>query len=83
LAHPLRYRPTGTSLVPYLEFPLGLVPLAQGPNGPQAPVLPVNDVMLGPGASQEAANAVQAFLDSKSIKIVPRRSDVPYRQAYR
>lgn len=80
LLNPIRFRSTNASLVPYIEFPLGLVSMPQSPGAPPTPLLPVNDVLLGPGASDDAANAALDFLKSKSIKIVPRRSDVPYRQ---
>jgi predicted GNAT family acetyltransferase len=80
LLHPIRFRSTNTSLVPYIEFPLGLVSIPQSPGASPTLLLPVNDVLLGPGASDDAANAALDFLKSKSIKIIPRRSDVPYRQ---
>jgi hypothetical protein len=80
LVHPIRFRSTGASLIPYIAFPLGMITMSQDSGAPPTPVLPVNDVLLGPGSSVDAANAAQAFLESKSIKIVPRRSDVPYRQ---
>jgi len=73
---PIRFRSTNASLIPYVEYPLGLFSMG----APPTPLLPVNDVLLGPGASDDAANAALDFLKSKSIKIVPRRSDVPYRQ---
>jgi hypothetical protein len=81
LVHPIRFRSTGASLIPYIEFPLGMISMAQGSGATPTPILPVNDVLLGPGASVDAANAALAFLESESIKIVPSRSDVPYRQA--
>jgi hypothetical protein len=80
LLHPIRFRSTNASLVPYIEFPLGLVSIPQSPGATPITLLPVNDVLLGPGASDDAANAALDFLKSKSIKIIPRRSDVPYRQ---
>lgn len=80
LIHPLRFRSTSTSLVPYLEFPLGLGSKPQSPDALPTPLLPVNDILLGPGASDDAKNAAQDFLKSKSINIIPRRSGVPYRQ---
>jgi hypothetical protein len=57
-----------------------MVSIPQSPGAKPTPVLPVNDVLLGPGASNDAANAAQDFLKLKSIKVIPRRSDVPYRQ---
>lgn len=80
LIHPIRFRSTTASIIPYIEFPLGMFWISQGPGAPPTPVIPVNDVLLGPGASDDAANAALALLESKSIKIVPGRSDVPYRQ---
>jgi hypothetical protein len=79
LVHPIRFRSTSTSLFPYIEFPLGVI-TSQSSGASPTPVLPVNDVLLGPGASDDAANTVEAFLESKLIKNIPRRSDVPYRQ---
>ncbi|MGD0912361.1 MAG: DUF2971 domain-containing protein [Terracidiphilus sp.] len=81
LAHPIRFRSTGNSLVPYIAFPLGLIPISQTSEPPPVPILPVNDVLLGPGCSNDAISAAVAFLNSNSINVVPRRSDVPYRQA--
>jgi hypothetical protein len=81
LIHPIRFRSSSSSLIPYIDFPLGLASVPQGPGAPTTPVLPVNDVLLGPGATQDAINAAQDFLKSNSIKVLPARSDVPYRQA--
>ena len=81
LIHPIRFRSTSTSLIPYIEFPLGMFSIPQTPEAPPTPVLPVNDVLLGPGARDADINTARAFLESKSIKVVPRRSEVPYRQA--
>ena len=80
LMHPIRFRSTNASLVPYIELPLGLISMSQSPEEQPTPILPVNDVLLGPGASDDAASAAQELLQSKSIQILPRRSDVPYRQ---
>jgi Protein of unknown function (DUF2971) len=81
LAHPIRFRSTSASRIPYIEFPLGVITIPQSTGAPPTPVLPINDVLLGPGTSDDAKSAIQALLESKSIKIFPRRSDVPYRQA--
>jgi hypothetical protein len=80
LAHPIRFRSTNASLVPYIEFPLQVPSAPLVPGLAPAMRLPVNDVMLGPGASGDAVSAALEFLRSKSINVVPRRSDVPYRQ---
>jgi hypothetical protein len=80
LIHPIRFRPTSAALVPYIAFPLGVVPASSDPAALPTAVLPINDVMLGPGASKDAESAALAFLKSKSINVVPRLSDVPYRQ---
>lgn len=80
LAHPVQYRSHGAASVPYIAFPLGVYDLP--PEGTQpSPVLPINDVMLGPGASEEARSAAGDLLQSHAINIEPRMSDVPYRQA--
>src|ERR1035438_9243848 len=70
LVHPIRFRSTSTSLFPYIEFPLGVI-TSQSSGASPTPVLPVNDVLLGPGASDDAANTVEAFLESKLIKNIP------------
>jgi len=80
LIHPIRFRPTNAALVPYIAFPLGVVPASSDPASLPTAVLPINDVMLGPGATKDAESAALAFLKSKSIGIVPRLSAVPYRQ---
>jgi hypothetical protein len=80
LIHPIRFRSTNSSPIPYIEFPLGVITMPQSTGAPPTPVLPINDVLLGPGTSVDAKNEVLAFLESKSVKIHPRRSNVPYRQ---
>jgi Protein of unknown function (DUF2971) len=80
LIHPIRFRSTNLSPIPYIEFPLGVITMPQSTGAPPTPVLPINDVLLGPGTSVDAKNDVLAFLESKSVKIHPRRSNVPYRQ---
>jgi hypothetical protein len=80
LVHPIRFRPTSAGLVPYIAFPLGVVPASSDPAALPAAILPINDVMLGPGASKDAESAALAFLKSNSINAVPRLSDIPYRQ---
>ena len=80
LVHPIRFRSTGASLIPYIEFPLGLISVQQCPGALPTPILPVNDVLLGRCASADAVSAAQDFLKSKSVEIIPRVSDVPYRQ---
>jgi hypothetical protein len=81
LVHPIRYRSTGSMLIPYIAFPLGLLPLSTPPGTTPTPVLPVNDVILGPGTGKEAQRSALDFLKSNAINVVPRMSDVPYRQA--
>jgi hypothetical protein len=79
LAHPIQYRPTGNSLIPYQLFPLQVrITLPDGRTSPN--ILPVNDVMLGPGADGRTVKAAIDFLKSKSIDVQPRLSEVPYRQ---
>jgi hypothetical protein len=80
LFHPIRFRPTNAALVPYIAFPLGVVPASSDPAALPAAVLPISDVMLGPGADKAAESAALAFLKSNSIHVAPRLSDVPYRQ---
>jgi hypothetical protein len=80
LAQPIRHRSTANSQIPYIQFPLQVrITLADGRALPDA-VLPVNDVMLGPGADSRAIAAARDFLKSHSIAVEPRLSDVPYRQ---
>jgi hypothetical protein len=82
LTHPIRFRSTSASLIPYIEVPLVPSTVPQTPGSQPAPLslLPVNDVLLGPGADSTAQSAASEFLRSKSIKVVPKISDVPYRQ---
>lgn len=80
LANPIRFRPTSKALVPYIAHPLGIVLVSSDPAALPAVVLPINDVMLGPGADKEAESSALDFLKSNSINVVPRLSDVPYRQ---
>jgi len=79
LIHPIRFRPSAV-LVPYIAFPLGVVPSSSDPAALPTAVLPINDVILGPGTRKDAESAAQAFLKSNSINVAPRLSDVPYRQ---
>jgi hypothetical protein len=81
LIHPIRFRLTTTELVPFIAFPPGMMSAYSDPATLPTAVLPINDVMLGPGASKDAENAALAFLKSNSTNVVPRLSDVPYRQA--
>jgi hypothetical protein len=81
LAHPMRFRSTNGSLIPHIEFPLGVTTIPQSTGASPTFVLPINDVLLGPGTSDGAKSAAQAFLESRSVKLIPRHSDVPYRQA--
>jgi len=80
LIHPIRFRATSAALVPYIAFPLGVILASSDTAASPTAVLPINDVLLGPGASKDAQSAALDFLKSNSIKVVPRLSDVPYRQ---
>lgn len=80
LIHPIRFRSTNSSLIPYIDFPISPISIPQAPGAAPTPVLPVNAVTLGPGASGNGVSAVRDFLKSKSIDILPKLSDVPYRQ---
>jgi len=77
LIHPIRFKPKNAGLVPFIAFPLDLVP---DPSHPGTVYPAINEVMLGPGAGKDAENAAQAFLKSNSINAVVRGSDIPYRQ---
>jgi hypothetical protein len=79
LANPIRFRSSSTSIVPYLEFQLAAAFLRNGRNADAIPLLPVNDLILGPGSGEDSVNGALALLQSKSIKAIPRKSDVPYR----
>jgi hypothetical protein len=79
LTHPICFRSAGASLIPYIEFPLGMVAKLKGTENVSTPFSPVSDVLLGPGTSEDAKSAALAFLTSKSINVIPRRSDIPYR----
>jgi hypothetical protein len=70
LQNPPRFRTGNTTLVPYIAFPLASDP---------STVLPLVDVILGPGSHPSAVQAATAFLESEGISIVPRESKVPYR----
>lgn len=80
LLHPIRFRSTNAELVPYIAFPLGVVPASSDPAALPTAVLPINDVMLGPGADKNDEIAALALLKLNSINAVPRLSGVPYRQ---
>ena len=79
LIHPIRIRQTAGAQVPYIAFPLDAVTTSSDPAVPPTPALPINDLMLGPSASKDAVKAALDFLQSNSINVVPRLSDVPYR----
>jgi hypothetical protein len=69
LQNPPRFREGNTTLIPYVAYPF---PIAAG-------VLPLVDVILGPGSHPSAPQAAFAFLTSEGIMVLPRESKVPYR----
>jgi hypothetical protein len=79
LAQPIRFRSTGASLIPYIEFPLEVIRNVPSAEAQPMPILPVVDVMLGPGATDNNIASAQDLLRSKSVDVVPRISGVPYR----
>jgi len=70
LQNPRRFRPEGTTLVPYISYPFPL-----GSDG----ALPLVDVILGPGGHPNATQAAFSFLLSEGVRVKPRESTVPYR----
>ncbi|MGA7521522.1 MAG: DUF2971 domain-containing protein [Acidobacteriaceae bacterium] len=81
LAHPIRFRPTSASLIPYIEFPLKVISTSTMLGIPPAVGLPINDVLLGPGASEDEVASAAEFLRSNSVNVSPRKSAVPFRGA--
>jgi hypothetical protein len=69
----IRFRSRHNTLVPYIPFRIfGMLG--------EAEVLPLTDVIIGPGADFDIAiDAARTFLESEGIKNVePRRSNIPY-----
>jgi hypothetical protein len=80
LVHPVCFRSTSASLIPYIAFPLQVLVASSGSGAQPLTLLPVNDVMLGPEASDDAVRAATEFLKSKSVGVTARKSTAPYRQ---
>ena len=68
----IRFKSGMTTLIPYIEHPLALT--ADG-------VLPLVDVILGPGSDAHSVWATGSFLKSQGIQLKPRESRVPYRHS--
>jgi hypothetical protein len=68
--NPPRFRPASTTLIPYIAHPFSPDPDA---------VLPLKDVILGPGSHVSALQAALGFLKSQSLAVEPRESNSPYR----
>ena len=70
---PIRYRARNNTLVPYIEFPIsGIL------NGSE--VLPLTNVIIGPGGFESAVDSVRGFLNSERLEnVVIDRSQIPYR----
>lgn len=69
--HPLEFRPSRDTLVPYIAYPL-LSPNQEGP-------IFCTDVILGPGSHPSTEIGVNLFLRKQEITIRARPSKVPYR----
>jgi hypothetical protein len=69
--HPIQFRATYSTLVPYIAFPLN-------PPNQEGPVA-CNDLILGPGCHPSAEVGINMFLQERQIQIVCRTSRIPYR----
>jgi hypothetical protein len=69
--HPLEFRPTRDTLVPYIAYPL-LSPNQEGP-------IFCKDLILGPGSHPSAEISVNLFLRKHEITTLARPSKIPYR----
>ena len=69
----IKYRSRNNTLVPYIELRL------TGKIG-ESEILPLTDVIIGPGSEFGTIDAVRGFLESEGIKnVIPRQSPIPYR----
>lgn len=64
------FRPVRDTLIPYMSYPL--------PKREDGPI-PMNDLIVGPGSHSEVEAAMSSFLRSCDLRVIPRKSDVPYR----
>lgn len=64
------FRPVRDTLIPYMAFPL--------PKREDC-TIPMNDLIVGPGSHSEVEAAMSSFLTSCDLRVIPRKSDVPYR----
>ena len=69
--HPLEFRSTRDSLVPYIPYPLN----RPGEEGPIA----CTDLILGPGSHSSAEVGINLFLQREQIMVLAKRSQIPYR----
>jgi hypothetical protein len=69
--HPLEFRSTRDTLVPYIAYPLN----SSGEEGP----IRCKDLILGPGSHPSAEVGVNLFLQKEKILLLARRSQIPYR----
>lgn len=69
LLNPPTHRVRGDSLVPTIVYPL----CATGTD------LPLREVVIGPGAHQNADSAMNSFLQGEKLMVHARHSKVPYR----
>src|ERR1700683_575195 len=70
LAHPIRLRSTAAGQVPYIEFPLTACLISEACATALSPaLLPISDVMLGPGTGGSAIDEVNEFLRSRAVAI--------------
>jgi len=69
--HPVEFRSTRDTLVPYIPFPLN----SPGEEGP----ISCKDLILGPGSHPSAEVGVNLFLQKERIQVLARRSQIPYR----
>jgi hypothetical protein len=71
--HPLEFRHTRDTLVPYIAYPLN----GPGKEGP----IPCTELILGPGSHASAEVGVNLFLQKEGIMVLSQRSEIPYRPA--
>ncbi len=68
LNNPPRFRAERTTLIPYIAHPFSASRL-----------LPLVDVILGPGGDENSVFALRRFLKAHGLDLEPRLSKVPYR----
>ena len=69
--HPIEFRPTRDTLVPYIAYPLNRP-------GQEGPIL-LTGLILGSGCHPAAEIGVNLFLQKQEIRVLARRSKIPYR----